>query len=376
MTPGELVIAIGHQNQSRNLIDPPSQQSHYIQRCLVRPMDVLDDENRRFPPAQLVDNRDGHLARHPPASNYLFELAADRRSYVEQGTQRMRCEKRIAGAGYYPDVSLVASEATDQHCLADSSLTGHQHQASSGCGIDCAEVFSERREVFGSFQQVAAAGRGTRSLAHDSLLDSLGRTCSSKSTHVKLLHAVLNSSTGLSLQHFKNGLCRRAENLDARGGVQRFSISLGGALLNHTHVELKRIRIGMDLHDCHLRPFVVCVLVERDQTWFVGFDEIDQPGHPPALGLALSRLESVGRDEDEWSRHRFPPYQACLTFACAVVANIPMAVRRLSQGGNGDAAICGFRASSSTVRWVSRSRIVDRARDAGDSRRGDHHRLD
>jgi hypothetical protein len=71
----------------------------------------------------------------------------------------MRCEKWVAGAGYDPDVSLVSSEATNQHCLADSSLTCHQHQASLRGGVDRAEMLSERREVLGSFQQLDAAGR-------------------------------------------------------------------------------------------------------------------------------------------------------------------------------------------------------------------------
>jgi hypothetical protein len=71
----------------------------------------------------------------------------------------MRREKRVAGAGYDPDFSLVCREATNQRCLSDSGLTGNQDQPSAGGGIDRAEMFSERGYVFGSFQQLAAAGR-------------------------------------------------------------------------------------------------------------------------------------------------------------------------------------------------------------------------
>jgi hypothetical protein len=114
-------------------------------------VDVLDNENRRFLAAQLIDERKGDLAGHPSASNDLVELAADGGGDVKQGTQRMRCEKRVAGTGYDPNVSLVSRKATNQHRLADSCLTGHQHQPSPRGGIDCAEVLSERREVLGSF---------------------------------------------------------------------------------------------------------------------------------------------------------------------------------------------------------------------------------
>src|SRR2546425_5253828 len=114
---------------------------------------------------------------------------------------------------------------------------------------------------------------------------NLGRTCLRKSAQVKLLDAVLNSATGSSPQHFKNGFGRRAKNVDARGGVQRLLVRPRGPLLNYAHVELKRIRIGMDLNDAYLCSFVVRVLVEGNHARFIGFDEVDQPRYPPALGL-------------------------------------------------------------------------------------------
>jgi len=44
----------------------------------------------------------------------------------------MRREKRIAGTGYDPHVWLVSSEAANQHCLSDSSLTCHKDKPSLG----------------------------------------------------------------------------------------------------------------------------------------------------------------------------------------------------------------------------------------------------
>src|SRR5260370_14781380 len=63
----------------------------------------------------------------------------------------------------------------------------------------------------------------------------------------------------------------------------------------------------MDLHDSHLRSFVIHVFVEGDETWLVGFDEVDQSRDAQSLGLKLSRLQSVRRDEDERPGHGVPP---------------------------------------------------------------------
>ena len=151
MTPCQLVIAISRQDESRHLIYLAPQQTYDVQRCLVRPMDVLDDKHRRFLAAQLSNERNRDLVGRSSAFNYLFQLAADCCGYAKQRTQRMRRKQRVAGTGYDPHVRLVSSEATKQHCLADSSLTSHKDKPSLGAGNDRAEMLSERREVFGSF---------------------------------------------------------------------------------------------------------------------------------------------------------------------------------------------------------------------------------
>jgi hypothetical protein len=63
----------------------------------------------------------------------------------------------------------------------------------------------------------------------------------------------------------------------------------------------------MDLHDSHLRSIVVRVFVERDQTRFIGLDEVNQPRDAPPLSLELSGLEFVSRDEDERPAIELPP---------------------------------------------------------------------
>src|SRR6267143_4020690 len=121
-----------------------------------------------------------------------------------------------------------------------------------------------------------------------------------------LLHRVLNSGSGGSPQHFEDGRGGRSKDLDARGGIQGLVVCTSRSLADHSHVELKRVRIWMDLDDSHFGSFVIRILVESDETRLIGLDELNQPRHPLSLSLELSRFQSVGRDEDERPCHQSP----------------------------------------------------------------------
>ena len=68
-------------------------------------------------------------------------------------------------------------------------------------------------------------------------------------------------------------------------------------------VERHRLGVGVNLNDRNLASLVVDVLVEGKQPWFLRLDEIDQTWDSPPLVVELSRLEPVGRDEDERAVH-------------------------------------------------------------------------
>src|SRR5713226_7783134 len=121
------------------------------------------------------------------------------------------------------------------------------------------------------------------------------------------LHRERNSSPGCLAQHVKDGFGRLSENLDACCGVQRLFVCASRTLADHSHVELKGVRVRMNLHDSDLCSLVVHVLVESDKTWFICCYEVNQPRDASSLSLKFSRLESVRRNEDERTRHRTPP---------------------------------------------------------------------
>jgi len=41
-------------------------------------------------------------------------------------------------------------------------------------------------------------------------------------------------------------------------------------------VEAHRVGVGVNLDDGEFGAFLVCVLVEREQSWFVRVDEVDE----------------------------------------------------------------------------------------------------
>ncbi|MFL5961525.1 MAG: hypothetical protein ACJ757_01345 [Gaiellaceae bacterium] len=94
-----------------------------------------------------------------------------------------------------------------------------------------------------------------------------------------------------------------AEDLNAHRRVERFRVRLHRALANDLHVGLHRRSVWVDLHDGHLIAGFVGVLVERDQSWFVGLDELNEARHAFPLALERPRLETVRGDEDERRRH-------------------------------------------------------------------------
>src|SRR2546429_7927966 len=110
-----------------------------------------------------------------------------------------------------------------------------------------------------------------------------------------LFDGVLDSFPRCPSQHLEDLVGWRSENLDSGCGVQRVFVGASGALADHPHMKLKGVSIGMDLHDRHLCPFVIDILVKCDEAGLIGFDEVNQSRDTSSLSLQLSSLESVRR---------------------------------------------------------------------------------
>jgi hypothetical protein len=94
----ELVVAIRRDEERGHRLDPAREELEDVECRLVRPVDVLEHEDRPGPRLQLVSQRRHDLVRHRAALDELLQLAVRLLGDTEQRPERPRREKRIAGA--------------------------------------------------------------------------------------------------------------------------------------------------------------------------------------------------------------------------------------------------------------------------------------
>jgi hypothetical protein len=109
---------------------------------------------------------------------------------------------------------------------------------------------------------------------------------------------------GLGSQRVEHLRVNWPEDLYGEGRVERLVVGLRGAFTDDLEMLLHRGGVRVDLNDHYLGAVVVDVLVERDQLGLVLFDELDEARDPPAFGVQLAWLETVGGDEDQRSAVR------------------------------------------------------------------------
>src|SRR5205814_8401975 len=104
---------------------------------------------------------------------------------------------------------------------------------------------------------------------------------------------------GLAAQGVEHLRVNWSEDLYGEGGVERLVVGLRGAFTDDREMLLDRGGVRVDLNDRYFGAVVVDVLVERDQLRLVLLDELDKASDPPAFGIQLAWLETVGGNEDQ-----------------------------------------------------------------------------
>ena len=104
----QLVVAVGRDHQRRHPRHPPAEQLHDIERRLVGPVQILEDDDRRAAQSRAPTPRARRSRRRrarsaPPARR---RLGGD----VQQRTERPRREQRLAPTGQHRDRSLPLAE--------------------------------------------------------------------------------------------------------------------------------------------------------------------------------------------------------------------------------------------------------------------------
>ena len=88
------LVPVGDNKQRRKAFDASPEQRQNIERRFIGPMNVLQDNNRRRPPACLAHQHGHNLERPRAALERPGELSTCELRDVEQRSQRTCCEKR------------------------------------------------------------------------------------------------------------------------------------------------------------------------------------------------------------------------------------------------------------------------------------------
>ena len=142
----DLVVAVGHDEQRRQVVDPPADVAQHVERRVVCPVHVLDDEHRRTGPGQLGEHRGEDGVAIAPTQRG-GQLAGTGPGGVPKRAQRAGGDEVVTGA--VQDSCLLphrAQERPDHAGLADPRLAGQQHDR-TGSAAGPVEGLGDHREL-------------------------------------------------------------------------------------------------------------------------------------------------------------------------------------------------------------------------------------
>jgi len=94
----ELVVPVTDNDKRRNSLQPAPDEPEDVQGGLIRPMDIIEDDDRRRPPLELPRELEDDLMWLAPARNELRELAARDLRDIDKRSKRPRSEERVTRA--------------------------------------------------------------------------------------------------------------------------------------------------------------------------------------------------------------------------------------------------------------------------------------
>jgi hypothetical protein len=130
MVPGKGVVAVGHQQNRRQVLHAGTEVAQHIERRAVGPMGVLDDEHgRRGRSRELVARRREHEIGIGVTGQRRSERSIRGRSgRISQRAQSARREQVLARAGEDPHSAIDrGQEGMHEAGLSDAGLAEHQY---------------------------------------------------------------------------------------------------------------------------------------------------------------------------------------------------------------------------------------------------------
>jgi hypothetical protein len=151
----ELVVPIAGEHEGGNSLDPATEQPEDVEGGLIRPVQVLEDENRGDPSLELTHEGRRDLMWSGAALDALLELATGDRGNVKKWREGTRREKRIARPPENSGRSTVlVAEPPDERRLPDPCLAPDEHEAPAQTVENGGEKLAQSGEVVRSFEEL------------------------------------------------------------------------------------------------------------------------------------------------------------------------------------------------------------------------------
>ena len=133
MNPIELVVPVGREHEQRRLPQLAREQPQHVERRLVRPVHVLDNDDRRRARPRQPEERGDHRGR--ALIDRGLELAAGLLGDIEERPQRPRREQRVTAAPQHARrTARLRAECTNSRRLAHPGLPGDEHEPAAPRG--------------------------------------------------------------------------------------------------------------------------------------------------------------------------------------------------------------------------------------------------
>ena len=152
MAPVELVIAVAEDEQHGQVVDPPAEKLHHVERRRIRPVDVLEHQQpARVVAEEACEHRDDVVRRRVAAEQEVELL--DVRGDVEQSSQRPRRVERVASA---PERSLLLEigEPPKKRRLADTGFPRDECDSPLPRAANLVEMLGEGRQLGLPFEEL------------------------------------------------------------------------------------------------------------------------------------------------------------------------------------------------------------------------------
>jgi hypothetical protein len=163
--PGQLVRAVGRDDERAQLLDAPPQPTEDVERRLIGSVHILQHHDRSPAAAQLFDERVEHAVKRLARRDRCLEPSSDGRGDVDQRTQRARRAQAVARPYQQSLWSGRRAERSHQGALPDASVTQDEHQAPLPAPGVRERLRKHRRRAF-TLQQLRRRARHRRHDEH------------------------------------------------------------------------------------------------------------------------------------------------------------------------------------------------------------------